>query len=59
LRRAHPDKVEQFVIEARLTNLPFKAEHGLHNAWGDAHEIDSSFHDVFSFTIMTNQESIP
>ena len=47
LRRAHPDEVEQFVIEARLTNLPFEAEHGLHDAWVHVHEIDSSFHDVF------------
>ena len=29
LRRAHPDEVEQLVIEAGLMNLPFKAEHGL------------------------------
>ncbi len=37
------------MIEARLANLPFKAEHGLHNAWVHVHEIDSSFHDVFDF----------
>src|SRR5918995_3360087 len=47
LRRAHPDEVKQSVIEARLTNLPFEAEHGLDDAWVHAHEIDSSFHDVF------------
>ena len=47
LRRAHPDEVEQSVIGARLTNLPFEAEHGLDDAWGHVHEIDSSFHDVF------------
>jgi hypothetical protein len=32
LRRAHPDEVEQSVIETRLTNLPFEAEHGLDDA---------------------------
>jgi len=58
LRRAHPDKVEQFVIEARLMNLPFEAEHGVHNAWVHVHDIDSSFHDVSPPPIMTNQESI-
>jgi hypothetical protein len=47
LRRAHPDEVEQSVIEAGLTNLPFEAQHGLHDAWIHVHEIDSSFHDVF------------
>src|SRR5207342_3328811 len=47
LRRAHPDEVEQSVIEACLTHLPFKAEHGLYDAWGYVHEIDSSLHDVF------------
>ena len=47
LRRPHPDEVEQFFIEACLPDLPFKAEHGLHNAWAHVHEIDSSFHDVF------------
>jgi hypothetical protein len=33
LRRTHPDEVQELVIEARLSNLSFKAEHGLHNAW--------------------------
>ena len=47
LRRAHPDEIEEFVIEACLTNLPFEAEHGLDDAWMHVHEIDSSFHDVF------------
>ena len=32
LRRAHPDEVEQLVVEARLLNLPFKAEHGVDDA---------------------------
>ena len=35
------------MIEARLTHLPFKAEHGLDDTWGYVHEIDSSLHDVF------------
>jgi len=57
LRRAHPDEVEQSVIEACLTNLPFEAEHGLDNAWGNVHEINSSFHDVFRPPpIKTNQK---
>jgi hypothetical protein len=38
------------VIEAGLTNLPFEAEHGLDDARGYVHEIDSSFHDVFAST---------
>ena len=29
-------------------NLPFEAEHGMDDAWVDVHEIDSSFHDVFT-----------
>jgi hypothetical protein len=47
LRRAHPGEVEQLAIEAGLLNLPFEAEHGVDDAWGHVHEIDSSFHDVF------------
>jgi hypothetical protein len=59
LRCAHPDEVEQFVVEARLPNLPFEAEQGLDNAWVHVHEIDSSFHDVFSPPpIKTNQKTI-
>jgi hypothetical protein len=27
-------------------NLPFKAEHGVDDARGHVHEIDSSFHDA-------------
>src|SRR4029077_16181210 len=44
---AHPNEVEQSLIEAGLTNLPLEAEHGLHNARVHLHEIDSSLHDVF------------
>ena len=47
LRRTHQDQVKQSWIQTRLTNLPCQTEHGLDNAWGHAHEVDSSFHDVF------------
>jgi hypothetical protein len=47
LRRAHPDEVEQAMIQAPLTDLPLEAEHGLDDAWVHLHEIDSSLHDVF------------
>jgi hypothetical protein len=30
-----------------VTNLPFQAAHGLDDAWGHVHEIDSSFHEFF------------
>jgi hypothetical protein len=45
LRRAHPDQVQQLSVEARLLNLPFKAEHGVDDTWVHVHEIDSSFHN--------------
>jgi hypothetical protein len=50
LRRPHPDEVDQFAVEATLLDLPFEAEHGVDDAWGHVHEIDSSFHDVFAST---------
>jgi hypothetical protein len=34
-------------LSSNPTNLPFEAEHGLDDAWGHVHEIDSSFDDVF------------
>jgi hypothetical protein len=48
LRRAHPDQVDQPMIEACLTNLPFETEHRLNDTWVHVHEIDPSFHDVFT-----------
>jgi hypothetical protein len=47
LRRAHPDKIEQPGIEVRVADLPFEAEHGLHNARVHVREIDSSLHCLF------------
>jgi hypothetical protein len=52
LRRPHADQVEQFVIETGLMNLPFKAEHGAHDAWVYVLEIDSCLHDVFRLLFM-------
>jgi hypothetical protein len=45
LQRLRLDAVEQSSVEARLTNLPFEAEHGLDDAWSHALEIDPSFHN--------------
>jgi hypothetical protein len=57
LRRPHPDEIEQLLVEPRLTDLPFEAEHGLDDARVDVHEIDSRFHDVFSLHLTkTNQK---
>jgi len=58
LRRPHPDEIDQLVIEAGLTNLPFKAEHGVDNPGVHVHEIDSSFHDVFTSTSQDGSKTI-
>src|SRR5262245_36874442 len=57
LRRAHPNEIEQLAIEARLTNLPFQAEHGVDDAWIDVLGIDSSLHMSSPPLIKTNEKS--
>jgi hypothetical protein len=46
LRRAHLDEVVQRAVEARLTGLTLKPEHGLHDPGEAVHEIESGCHVV-------------
>jgi hypothetical protein len=57
LRCAHPDEIEQLMVEPSLAHLPFKAEHRLDDAWVHVHKFDASFHDVLTSMIKDESES--
>jgi hypothetical protein len=59
VHRGHPHEIEQSAVKTSLMNLPFKAEHGAHDAWVYVLEIDSCLHDVFRLLLMKTTDNPP